>query len=114
MKPFRIVLLILVLTLINTIAFAATADRRGFIQKIQASSSDRVGLENIVWIEQQEIWSPAVNCKPDWAYIKGDLDSHMLSLLLTAKIVKLEVKMAVDDTYPKIDGYCRIIQIKLY
>ena len=104
--------LFLMLILQASYGYSATGERRGTIEKIQTESSTRVGYENLMYINQSLPWTGTVDCtSQSWAYFNAKDNPHFVATVLTARVTGTPLAIVVDDSLPRINGFCQIINV---
>ena len=91
---------------------AATSSRTGVIEEVQFEASNRAGYESLAYIRILGTWS-GVTCNQTWAYFNSLDSPQLMAAALTARRSGQAIVLLVDDTYPKVDGICQIVNIRL-
>lgn len=93
-------------------AQAATGYRLATIDEVQSSSSS-VANGRIVYVAQSSGWIGSVNCPTQWAYFSAEADPHFLATVIAAELAGRSIRVYVDDSLPKIGGYCQIAHLSI-
>ena len=88
------------------------------IDQVQFESSNRIGYENVIYVLQQGDWtlrSSSLSCQASHAYYhaNANANSHFTALILSARVTGTPIKVLVDDSYTKVDGFCQIVNISM-
>jgi hypothetical protein len=89
---------------------ATQAGKIGPIQEAHFYSHVRVDNPNTVWLKLPGTW-PGTTCAADWGWFNAKEEPAMVAAVLVARTTGATVSVYVDDSYPKIYGYCHVTLI---
>jgi hypothetical protein len=93
--------------LFSSAAKAELIQRSGAITDVQIESHERsASRADVVWIKLPGAWS--ANCNSDWAWFNAKSSSQLLAGALSARVSSATVTVYVDDSLPKLEGYCQV------
>lgn len=102
----------LMVGVVTTVLFSSTAQaeliqRSGAITDLQIESHERTASRaDVVWIKMPGAWS--ANCNADWAWFNSKTSAQLLAGALSARVSSSSVMVYVDDSLPKLEGYCQV------
>lgn len=112
MNIHKFVLLVVLLVKSSSL-LAATAYRIATVDEVQTDSSTRTGYENIMYVLQPGSWLGSQSCLSSYAYFNAKDNPHFVATILAARISEKPLKIYVDDTLPRISGFCQVINVSL-
>jgi hypothetical protein len=115
MRKFKF-LLVLLLGLQSSSLLAATGYRTALVSTVDgdnAAASASGPQPNTVFVLQTGAWNGGPNCPATYAYFNAKDYPHFVAILLTARASDRPVAVVVDDSLPKISGYCQITSVQL-
>ncbi|GFE82240.1 hypothetical protein GCM10011487_42400 [Steroidobacter agaridevorans] len=86
--------------------------KEGLIEALQVDSHERAGTPDVAWIRLGGSWGD-VNCSDDWGWFNAKSSPQLLALAITSRTTGTPVKVYVDDSMPKAQGFCQITVITL-
>jgi hypothetical protein len=92
--------------------FAVTGTRSAEVTSVQAESANRVGYEDIVYIQQGGSWVGS-DCRATHAAFIAKDNPAFTAIVLAARMADKPLKVIVDDSYPLLGGFCQAIHIAL-
>lgn len=108
--------LLATLTLWATAAPAANGYRTAVVETVNADNqgSSPTGYQvDTVFILQSGSWLLSPNCATTWAYFNAKDFPQFLAIVLTARATERPLTVVVDDSLPKVSGYCRVTSVQL-
>jgi hypothetical protein len=96
----------------SNVGLAAQAGHNGPVEIIQVDTSAYVGREHVVWIRLTGAWS-GTSCPADWAWFNAEDDPETMATVLMSRATSAALSVYVDDTLPKISGYCRVLTLTM-
>jgi hypothetical protein len=105
-------LLVLILGLKSSLLLAATGYRTLPVDTVDGDNSV-VSQPNTIFVLQTGAWNSSPNCPATWAYFNAKDYPHFVAILLTGRASEKPVTIVVDDSLPKISGYCQITSVQL-
>lgn len=105
--------LLVTICFLPTLAHAALGYRFAPIDAVQGDSATRVGYEGIMYVGQAGEWVMSPNCPTEWAYFDARENPHFVAMVLTARITEKPLRIYVDDSLPKVSGFCQVNNITL-
>lgn len=108
---FIIVLLTATLTLQSSSIFAATAYKSALLEALEVEIAGYAGVDNLMYLEQAGPWNGSASCAAGAAYFDAKANPHFAATALAARASDRTLRVFVDDTLPKINGYCRVINL---
>lgn len=95
------------------IAFGAVAYRTAVIDELQMTAKVLSTDPPLVHVAQSGSWSASVSCPLDWVYFNSADNPHFTATLIAAGIADRVVRIYVDDTLPKVSGFCQVKYVSL-
>ena len=92
---------------------AATGYRTAILDEIQSSAATSAAGPALVYLAQSTTWLGGVSCPTEWAYFDSKLNPHFLATVLTAAATQRVLRVYVDDSLPKVNGYCQVSNVSL-
>lgn len=111
----RIVRSLTVIALVtqSSMLLAANGIRTAPVDSVETESSASQGIENLMYVQQSTAWTGSPNCPATLAYFNAKDNPHFAAIVLAARVSDRPLRVFVDDTLPKINGFCRIINLQL-
>lgn len=97
-----------------TMLQAAVAYRVALISEIQSSAAASDVAPRLVYVAQGSgQWVGSINCPQEWAYFDARLNPHFMAMALSAEATQKPIRVYVDDSLPKINGWCQAAYLSL-
>ena len=104
----------LTLTLCVFSASAATGYRTALIETVNGDSQAAGGSQpDTIYVLQSGTWNYGPTCATTWAYFNTKDYPQFLAIVLTARASDRPLTVVVDDSLPKVSGFCRITSVQL-
>jgi len=93
--------------------------RTAGVDSVQVESATRVGYENVMYVLQSGAWKHAFNpayvssCPTGSGYFDASANPHFVATALAARVSTKELQVYVDESLPKVDGTCQVINMSL-
>ncbi len=92
--------------------YAAHDARATPISEVQLYGHMRIDTPDVVWLKLPGGWS-GTTCAADWVWFAGKENPAFVATALTARATNATLTVVVDDSYPKLSGYCQVITVAL-
>ena len=109
----RLVLGAAIAMVVPQVGLAAIGYRAAVISELQFTAKIAPTDTPVVHVAQSGSWSGSVDCPLDWAYFNSEMNQHLTATVLAAGIGDKVVRIYVDDSLPKLNGFCQVKYISL-
>ena len=117
----HLILLAFVLNTSIPTAVAAIYYRDGVITKVSSESNltspSRAVYQGTISIIQGNPgapWTPAGStCSNTWVYFDAQSNPQFTAMVISARISGMNLQVVVDDSLPKQDGFCQVIDMSI-
>lgn len=100
------------IVLVATPVQSARTYRVVALEEVQLESHLRVNYADVVYLTATGSWDGTA-CLSNYAWFNAKENSQFLAMALTARATGASVKIWVDDTLAKLDGYCQILNMSM-
>lgn len=102
----------LLLLLLPLGARAASGYRAAAIDEVQMNSASVIEA-SLMYVAQPGVWTGSANCPTQWVYFNAKENPHFAATVLAARMADKVLRVYVDDSLPKVGGYCQISYLSL-